>query len=278
MRLRFSVAYDGTHFHGWAAQPGLRTVQGELTDIVETIFQQQVEMIVAGRTDAGVHARAQVFQIDVDNSAPLDITGTAMPAPQPQLVRRVNKMLASRGINDIVIRHCELTFPQFNARFCAQSRTYSYLIGDSVDTWIPTRTDIARIVAPLDVQKMNDAAQSFVGEHDFLAYAKPREGASTIREVLSYNVRRDLTTGIIESTVVGDAFCHSQVRFMTGALIEIGRGRRDANWLRQGLDSGKRPVGLQLAAPEGLTLVGVDYPERPEDMEAQQRKAQRFRG
>lgn len=283
MRLRITLAYDGTRFHGWAAQPGLRTVEGELTGLISLIFQQDVQLIVAGRTDAGVHAAAQTVHLDVDDLRPVDIPPDADPdhpdnvIPQPQLVRRINKLCASRGIDDIVVRGAEVTFAQFNARFCAYRRHYVYRIGDSVDTWFPTRCDIYRYHRPLNVAAMNAAADAFVGEHDFLGFAKPREGASTVREIYDYTVGRD-HDGIIECRVTGDAFCHSQVRFMTGALIDAGRGKITPHDIERRLDRAQQVSGAVLAPAQGLTLLGVDYPETATAMQAQHHRAARYRG
>lgn len=279
-RLRITVAYAGGNFHGWAAQPGLRTVEGELSEALSLIFQSPCQLIVAGRTDAGVHAAAQTVHVDVDNERPLALDGQSLPAAQPQLVRRLNKILAARGVADIVALAVEITFPQFNARFCALSRTYCYRIGDSPATWFPTRSDIWRWNSGqgLDVYAMDAAAQAFVGEHDFLGYAKPREGASTVREIFAFRAERDLSSGLIVCTVRGDAFCHSQVRFMVGALVDVGRGAKNAQWLAERLDDARQVSGARLAPPEGLTLEEVEYPESPEDMERQRIAAQRYRG
>lgn len=329
MNLCFDIAYDGTNFHGWASQPKLRTVQGEISAAIATMVRVPVELIVAGRTDAGVHASGQVahtvlshhlleqlnllptsmvpFSFPGSNNSPMPLShdhgvnkqkhcdgedevcarqtcskeeSTSLVETLPRFTYRLNSILHMRGVNDCVIRRTRIVPDVFHARFCALDRTYCYRIGDSYDSWIPTRRDIyhMKLRQPLDVDCMDDAAQVFIGEHDFLAFAKPRLHASTIREVFCMKVVRNYMNGCVEVWVQADAFCHSQVRFMVGALITLGRKQRDKSWLEEILFSRQRTGALSLAPACGLTLERVNYPFSPVELAAQMKKAQRYRG
>lgn len=243
IRLRLDCAYDGTDFIGWAIQATGRTVQGVIQDALATIVGQPVSLTVAGRTDSGVHAAAQVAHFDI---------------PQEIWQRYGDRMamrLQSLLPEDISVKSLAPAPAGFDARFSALTRHYIYRISPVADPL--HRRD--RIVRPtLDVEQMKQAGQLLLGEHDFLAFCKPREGATTIRTLLKCNVIE--SDGVVELHVSADAFCHSMVRAIAGALVAVGEGRRDLAWISSLLDVSTKPSDVPVLPPQGLTLVAVDYP------------------
>ena len=265
IRLRLDLAYRGAPFHGWARQPGLLTVQGRLEEALSLITRQPAQLTVAGRTDAGVHARGQVAHLDVTKDFWLALSRGREENDQVRGERLRARLegLAGRGLNGaLALKQISVVTRDFDARFSALSRTYRYLICDDPRAQDPCRLDIARTSSPLEETTMQVAAQALCGEHDFLPFAKPREGATTVRTLHSFNISRP-GAGIVQAMIRADAFCHSQVRFMMGALIEIGRGKYQPNWVGELLAAGVRDQRVPLADGRGLTLWEVAYP--PED-------------
>jgi len=208
----------------------------------------EVRLTVAGRTDAGVHAAGQVAHADLQ--APVD------PAA---LARRLNGVLAP----DVRIRRVQPAPPGFDARFSALSRRYVYRIADGYADPLRRRDTLAW-PRPLDGAAMHDAAQLMLGEHDFAAYCKRREGATTVRRLLGLDVVRRADGGdVLEVTVEADAFCHSMVRALVGSLLAVGEGRRDRGWPAEVLAAARRPPDGRVVAAHGLTLMEVRYP--PDD-------------
>jgi len=278
IRLRLDLAYRGAPFHGWARQPGLLTVQGRLEEALTLITRQPAQLTVAGRTDAGVHARGQVAHLDVTKDFWLSLSRGREENDQVRGERLRARLegLAGRGLNGaLAIKQVRVVSRDFDARFSALSRTYRYLICDDPRAQDPCRLDIARTSSPLEETTMQVAAQALCGEHDFLPFAKPREGATTVRTLHSFNISRP-HPGIVQAMIRADAFCHSQVRFMMGALVEIGRGKYEPNWVGELLAAGVRDQRVPLADGRGLTLWEVAYP--PEDeyaLQAQKAKVVR---
>ncbi|WP_141779290.1 tRNA pseudouridine(38-40) synthase TruA [Nocardioides albertanoniae] len=271
MRIRIDLAYDGTAFHGWATQPGLRTVQGELQEALGTALRvkrtgerAQVWVTVAGRTDSGVHARGQVAHFDIDAEILESSRGRSEQTPLEALVRRLNGILPA----DLRVRRATEAPEGFNARFSALSRRYVYRIVDDPAFVDPLqRLAVLYRTRPLDLSAMNVASADLVGLNDFASFCKPREGATTIRNLrqLTWDRRDD---GIIEATVVADAFCHSMVRSLVGCLMVIGEGRKDVAWAKVSLAARTRTSSIPIAPANGLTLEEVAYP--PDDMLAAQ--------
>ena len=262
VRLRIDLAYRGAPFHGWARQPGLLTVQGRLEEALTLITRQAVQLTVAGRTDAGVHARGQVAHLDVPKDFWLSLSRGREESDQVRGERLRARLegLAGRGLSGaLAIKQVRVVSSDFDARFSALSRTYRYLICDDARAVDPCRLDTTRTSSPLNAEKMQVGAQSFCGEHDFLPFAKPREGATTIRTLHSFMVSRP-SPGIVQAMICADAFCHSQVRFMMGALMEIGRGKYPPDWIGELLAAGVRDQRVPLADGRGLTLWEVAYP------------------
>jgi tRNA pseudouridine38-40 synthase len=257
VRLRLDLAYDGTAFHGWAAQPGLRTVQGELERALATVLRvPAVPVTCAGRTDTGVHARGQVVHLDVEPDVLGASAGRSEDPPADALVRRLNGVLD----DDVRVHRAREVPEAFDARFGALWRRYAYRIADAPALVDPlTRAAVLAWPRVLDLDAMNDAAARLVGEHDFAAFCKRREGATTIRTLLDLRWDRD-AAGPAVATVRADAFCHSMVRALVGCLVAVGEGRRTAEWAGDVLTAAVRDPGVTVMPAHGLTLEEVAYP------------------
>ncbi len=249
MRLRIDLAYDGTDFRGWAAQPGLRTVEGELVAALTTVLRaaEPVSVVCAGRTDAGVHARGQVVHCDVAEPADLDLV---------RLARRLNGVLPP----DVRVRRVAAAPPGFDARFGALWRRYAYRVADRAELLDPlARRQVLAWPRALDLDAMNRAGDLLVGQHDFASFCRRREGATTIRTLLELVWARD-RDGLAVATVRADAFCHSMVRSLVGCLLAVGEGRRPPAWAGELLRSRSRAGAAAVAHAHGLTLEHVAYP------------------
>ncbi|MDR8408784.1 tRNA pseudouridine(38-40) synthase TruA [Nonomuraea sp. 3-1Str] len=284
VRLRLDLGYDGTDFSGWARQPGRRTVQGEIEQALGRILrlEEPPALTVAGRTDAGVHARHQVAHVDVavGSLSELDRNRRASASQEEQpsagastedlpldvderlatLVRRLAGVLAQ----DVRVYRVSVAPEGFDARFSALSRRYAYRVSDAPGGGDPLRRrEVVWHNRPLDLDGMNTAAERLLGEHDFAAFCKKREGATTIRELQRLQwVRQD--DGLLVATVVADAFCHSMVRALVGALLAVGDGRRPIPWPAQVLGGAVRDSGVHVAPAHGLCLEEVRYPPAEE--------------
>ncbi|MFI7411120.1 tRNA pseudouridine(38-40) synthase TruA [Streptomyces sp. NPDC049627] len=252
VRVRLDLSYDGTAFHGWAKQAGgKRTVQGEIEDALRTVTRSggtTYELTVAGRTDAGVHARGQVAHVDLPE------------AVWREHHEKLLKRLAGRLPKDVRVWALREAPSGFNARFSAVWRRYAYRVTDNPGGVDPLlRGHVLWHDWPLDVDAMNEAARGLLGEHDFAAYCKKREGATTIRTLQELSLVRG-DDGIITATVRADAFCHNMVRSLIGALLFVGDGHRPADWPGKVLAAGVRDSAVHVVRPHGLTLEEVGYP------------------
>lgn len=271
MRLRIDFAYDGTDFSGWAAQPGLRTVEAELSSGLSTILRasEPVRLTVAGRTDAGVHAVGAVCHADVEESAYLALPGRSERTPEAAAVSRLRGVLPA----DLVVRAVRPAAEGFDARFSALRRCYRYRLCDDVTRLDPVRRrDTVVHRRPLDEWAMDAAAQRLVGLHDFAAFCKKREGATTVRTLLEYSWHRT-PAGVLEATVVADAFCHSMVRALVGAVVPVGEGRRETGWPAEVLAAQARDPAVTVMPAHGLALMEVVYPEAEEALAARAAEA-----
>lgn len=251
-RFRIDFGYDGTDFQGFAKQPGLRTVQSELLLALEQIFgkdSDDFKMRVAGRTDAGVHALAQVCHIDLTD-AQLKRLGRSDFSAQ-----KLNGLLTP----DLVVYEVSVAPAGFDARFSAIGRSYRYLIADADSPKSPL-TSRYELWHPkvLDVRLMQKAAKGLLGLRDFGAFCKPREGSTTIRELKKIQVTR--TEDNIEVYLEADAFCHNMVRSLVGALIAVGEAKLTPEELWDIQKAAKRVSKFKVVAPNGLALTGVVYP------------------
>ena len=251
-RLRIDLSYDGTNFSGWGRQPDRRTVQQAVEDAISTVAQAKAETIVAGRTDAGVHATGQVIHIDLPES--LELT---------DLAYKLNRILDE----DIRINKIEIAPVAFHARFSALRRYYEYRILDENKVIPPlSRFNTESWYRPLDVDVMNQASALLLGTHNFAAFCKFREGATTIRTLETYSWRRD-RGGYLIADVVADAFCYSMVRNLVGAIVCVADGRKDASWITTLLEDKERVSDSLVFPGRGLTLYKVDYPDDAELLE-----------
>lgn len=271
VRLRLDVAYDGTDFHGWAAQPGLRTVQGTLEGALAAVLRlPSTALVCAGRTDAGVHARGQVCHVDLLRAA-LGALATNPPHDGKVVLRRRLAGVLPTAIRVAAAREAA---PGFDARFSALQRRYVYRVCDDPAALDPlTRAYVLAWRRPLDVDAMQSAADKLIGEHDFAAFCRSREGATTIRHLRELTWYRN--GACIEAHVRADAFCHSMVRALVGACLAVGEGRLDAAIPAAVLARGRRDSRLPVVAAHGLTLEAVDYP--PDDELAARAAATRHR-
>lgn len=285
VRVRLDLAYDGTAFSGWARQPDLRTVQGVIEEALQQVLRldSPPRLTVAGRTDAGVHARGQVAHLDIPQSSWQRLPGRSDRDPANALVHRLMGLLARgsqpRGSSDVVIHHAEPVPADFDARFAALWRRYAYVVADATAPRDPlTRGHVLWYPRALDAASMDVAAGALLGQQDFAAFCKPREGATTRRTLFDFTWER-LTPeegGLLVGHVKADAFCHSMVRFLVGACLAVGEGRRAVSWPASLLATGERDPALQVAPAHGLMLMAVAYPE-PEQLavrvaEARQRR------
>ena len=251
-RLRLDISYDGTNFSGWGIQPDRRTVQESVEDAISTVAQAKAETIVAGRTDAGVHATGQVIHVDLPES--LELT---------DLAYKLNRILDQ----DIRINQITIAPPAFHARFSALRRYYEYRILDENKVIPPlARFNTESWYRPLDVDVMNQASALLLGTHDYAAFCKFREGATTIRTLETYSWRRD-NQGALIADVVADAFCYSMVRNLVGAIVCVADGRKDASWISTLLENRERVSDSLVFPARGLSLYKVDYPDDAELLE-----------
>ena len=277
MRLRIDLAYDGTDFHGWAAQPGLRTVQGELEHALCTALRVPgpddllSPLVVAGRTDAGVHARAQVCHLDVPHQLVDQCVGHMdVPATQA-LQRRLTHLLPE----DIAIHRVSAAPSGFDARFSALERTYVYRIADDGAPRDPLlRHMVLWVEGMVEIRAMNAAIGAAVGLHDFGSFATPNPGGTTIREVKRARWSR-AEDGTVQLSITADAFAHNMVRSLVNASIRVGLGRQTPEWFHGRLRTPRREGLTGPAQARGLVLEEVRYP--PDNQLASRAEAIRAR-
>lgn len=267
MRLRLDIAYDGTDFHGWAAQPGLRTVQGELEAAIGVLLRQPASpprLTVGGRTDAGVHARGQVAHLDVDDALAPRVTA-----------RRLNSLL-KRSAPDALVHAVGEAPPGFDARFGAVSRRYEYRLRGAGARRDPlTARFTAEVPRRLDLAAMRRASEDLIGLQDFTTFCKAREGATAVRELKRFEWR-ETEDGAFAATIEADAFCHSMVRALTGAIVAVGSERLGGAELRELRDARGRTSRFTVMPAHGLSLEEIVYPPDEElAARAEQTRARR---
>jgi tRNA pseudouridine38-40 synthase len=267
LRVRLDIAYDGTGFSGWARQPGQRTVQESLEETLARVLRlkRPVSLTVAGRTDAGVHAAGQVAHCDIavdrwQAAGAGEAASAGGAASGADVADVVCRKLARALPPDIRVRRIAPAPPGFDARFSALWRRYTYRVCDD-----PARADPLRrhttlwYPRSLDLDTMNEAARACLGEHDFAAFCRRREGATTVRALLRLDWAR-AEPGLAVATVVADAFCHNMVRALAGACLRVGDASRPPAWLGQVLAARARDSGVPVMPPHGLCLAEIGYP------------------
>jgi len=246
VRLRVDLTYDGTNFSGWAKQPNQRTVQEEIEKGLSTITQTQVATIVAGRTDAGVHAKHQVLHVDLPQNTSIE-----------NLVFRVNQVLT----DDIRVLSVQLAPKNFHARFSAITRTYQYKITDGGRVTAPLeRYDSAEWFRELDIDLMNTGSKLLLGKHDFFAFCKFREGGSTVKNLMKFDWHRD-ENGFVVAGITADSFRYNMVRNLVGAAVCVGEGRFKPEWMLKTLEDKVRISDSYVFPAKGLSLIKVEYPQ-----------------
>lgn len=257
-RLRIDLAYDGTNFAGWAKQPDQRTLQGSIEAVLARMLRTPVSTVVAGRTDAGVHATGQVIHFDIPESLP-----ASRYRPEEDLLDfehfkyRLNQMLEE----DIRILEVSAAPLNFDARFSAISRHYRYKLLDGNKVLLPVqRFDAATWFRPLDIGLMNIACAPLLGKHDFLTFCRYREGGTTLRTLLNFDWSRDCD-GFVICDIAADGFGWNMVRNLVGAAVCVGEGRFSPGWISEILQQSTRVSDSYVFPARGLTLARVRYPD-----------------
>lgn len=244
-RLAIGIEYDGTAYNGWQIQPHAPSIQESLNNAVSVVADAPVEVVGAGRTDTGVHATAQVAHFD-----------TGAVRSERSWLLGINSNLPP----DISIHWVARVPAEFHARFAARSRSYRYLILNT-----PVRSALYRhrawwVLKPLDAQRMHEAAQVLLGEHDFSSFrAAACQASSPVRTMTAIDVQR--YGDIIAIDCSANAFLHHMVRNLAGSLMRIGSGEAESGWLAEILAAKDRTVSGMTAPAGGLTLTAVDYPD-----------------
>ncbi|MGA1837565.1 tRNA pseudouridine synthase A [Herbiconiux sp. 11R-BC] len=278
-RLRLGIAYDGTDFSGWARQPGLRTVQGALEEVLATLFRRYPPaplLAVAGRTDAGVHASGQVAHLDLSDAQLRslrrrgDDASTMAPVALAALLgKRMNGILGAES--DVAVTSSTIAPAGFDARFSAVWRRYEYRVADAAAPLDPLlRRTTVRHPAVLDVDAMDSAARALLGLHDYATFCKPREGSTTIRTLQSFVWTRE-PGGVLTARLQADAFCHSMVRALVGATVAVGDGSLSGPDLVRLRDERRRTGAFLVMPAKGLVLTEVGYPPDAEVAERAER-------
>lgn len=258
-QLVLRIGYRGGDFSGWAFQPGVRSVEGELTRALETFLRRPCALVCAGRTDAGVHAHAQYVSLGISEA-------------EAALSReKIMRALSALTPDDISIRSIYRADPSFSARFSATSRSYCYRIALGSIKPVLTAGYVwhASHIPHVCMDDMNEAAQALLGEHDFTSFCKKvsaerlkEDGLSLSRRLTKLCVARDYVLGeqILRIDIEGNAFLHNMVRIIVGSLMEVGRGQRDTRWLSEVLEARARERAAMTAPAKGLVLEQVTYP------------------
>lgn len=245
--FKLTLAYDGTDFCGWQAQPGQRTVQGELETAWQAITGETVRVTAASRTDSGVHALGQVIGIQ-----------SVTRLETEQLLGGINAKLPA----DVLLRKIEAAPDNFHATHDSIGKRYRYRIHNDRLRPLFERGRLWHVPQPLDAGAMHTAGQAIVGTHDFAAFqavGSPRE--STVRTIHSLAVTRDKgdDAALVTIEVRGDGFLYNMVRIIAGSLVDVGAGRRDESFLAEALASCDRTTAGMTAPAQGLVLVEVEY-------------------
>ncbi len=239
---RLDLAYDGTGFRGLARQPGLRTVQGELEAALARSLKVPVTTVAAGRTDAGVHARQQVLSFRLDEEADRV---------------RLLKSLAGQLHPEIVPYALEQVDESFDARHSAISRSYRYQILNEPFADPLRRHTAWHVPEPLDIEAMNLATKTLIGQHDFAAFCRASSAGGTIRRVLEAGWSKD---DLVSLLIKANAFCHQMIRSIVGLSVEVGQSLRPPESMAEVLAGGDRSRAGQMAPAHGLILWEVEYP------------------
>jgi tRNA pseudouridine38-40 synthase len=243
--FKLTIAYDGSKFSGWQAQPDRRTVQGVVQETWARITREHLQVSATSRTDAGVHALGQTVGIESNTHLVPEQLYNALNATFPE---------------DVILVSIEEAPHGFHATHDAKGKRYRYSIHNDRTRALFDRKYVWYVPKPLDVELMHSAAQRLVGTHDFASFqAAGSERESTVRTITTVEVRRGAVPSRVEIDVEGDGFLYNMVRIIAGSLVDVGAGRRDAQWLADALAAGNRRAAGQTAPPQGLCLLRVYY-------------------
>ena len=241
-RLVITIEYDGTHFHGWQVQPGLRTVQREMEGALTRMMGSAIRVSASGRTDAGVHALAQVAHCDVPKMIPPENVALGLNSLLPR---------------DVRVADCGWAPAGFHARFSASGKKYRYLVLNRKTPTALLRNRVWHVRRPLDLEKMREGSLYLVGEKDFFSFRSSGDPGTTVREMRDISIQRDgdFVTVLFEA----NGFLKHMVRNIMGALVEVGSGRMEPVDLKRLLDARSRENAPRKAPARGLTLMEVYY-------------------
>ena len=250
--LVLRLAYDGAGFSGFAEQPGQRTVAGETRRALETFLRRSIDLTCAGRTDAGVHARAQYVSVP--------LTADELAITRSRWMRALSALLP----DDVAAGEVFHAAPGFSARFDARARTYTYRIGTGEARPLLCREYAWWHRTPLDIAAMEEASRCLVGEHDFKSFCKATSALDkpTCRYVGALDVKalEEAGESLVAIDITGNAFLPNMVRTIAGSLVEVGRGHRRPEWMSEVLAACDRRSAGPCAPAKGLTFVRVEYP------------------
>ena len=242
-RIKLTVAYDGTNYHGWQVQPGSPTIEGELNKHLSDLFKEEISVIGASRTDSGVHALCNVAVFDTDARIPAEKIAYALNQRLPE---------------DIRIRRSEEVATDFHPRKQATKKTYEYKILNEEFLNPVERLYAHFTYVPLDENKMREGAKYLIGEHDFQSFCAAGSTAeSTVRTI--YDITVDRNGNMISIKVTGNGFLYNMVRIIAGTLIEVGKGRFTPEQIREILNAKDRTKAGLCAPACGLYLKDVYY-------------------
>ena len=241
-RFRLDLAYDGSGFRGYATQATQRTVQDELEKALAKLLGAEVRTVVAGRTDAGVHARGQVVSFETD-----------IEIEEDRFRRSMNGLLGP----EIAINSVSEASNDFHARFSAKWRRYRYLIDPRPSPDPLLRHMVWHVGNELDSDAMQVVAEAIVGEHDFSSFCRSVEGRSNVRRVEETKLIE--SKGLLEFWIRANAFCHQMVRSIVGYMYDVGRGFSSEDDVETVIEAGDRSAVATVAPPHGLTLWEVGY-------------------
>ena len=249
MNYRLTIQYDGTDFHGWQVQPGQRTVEGELSRTLSLLEGAEVNVIGSGRTDAGVHAEAQVANVRLaKNFAP----------------EKLRAAINGNVWGDVRVLKVEQVADDFHARFSAKGKTYVYRVINAPVLSPFWSRYVLHEIRPLDVARMNETARLFLGEHDWTAFSSAHADAEhRVRNVTNFTVESfwdaRANASLIEFRISANGFLRYMVRSIVGTMLEVGRGEKDSDTIQTAIVSGDRSLAGKTALAQGLTLQKVHY-------------------
>lgn len=248
-RIMLTVAYDGTGYSGWQVQPQAETIEGVLNRELSRLLNEEISVIGASRTDAGVHAEGAIAVFDTSSKIPGEKFSYALNRSLPE---------------DIVIRKSQEVEADFHPRKTSTKKTYRYSIWHDSFVMPTTRLTTHLVYTPLDMDKMKRAAEYFVGEHDFAGFCSANnQTESTVRTIYDLQVLQETGSKRIDIMVTGNGFLYNMVRIIAGTLIEVGQGRIPVEDVRDIIESGERSRAGNTAPAKGLTLVGYEFTEYP---------------